>query len=367
MDILKRLKLAIAVLLILFVTSPSVFSSNIKVIENPEPTMKENNISRLVKVGEIGPEVGTDKFIFSPISFVIDDSENLFVFDRMQSEMVKLDAQGKFVKSFGGQGEGPGEFAGKGRSYMVFLTLGIDNLIYANDTHKFKVMAFNREGKYLSQQKYKKLILDPTVDGNGNLIFYESKNGILKISNNKGEVFYSYPIGEKKIQYLFKDTTIKTSKTKNFIQMPRKSPYQLSMSEIQLKMTREEKLLLYFPKSAKLLVIKDKKLLKEIKIWPTEALKLFKSRLSTEKKGSTSLFLNFFLDSDDHNFIYLRYSDRKNRINRLYRVNLQGKLLSVLNIDKIGDEGYLNIFLEKNGKYYAKYDDKIIILKEVNK
>ena len=366
MDISKGLKFAIAAILIVLVTSPCVFSDNIKVIKNPKPTMKETGITQLVKVGEIGPEVGKDQFLFSPVSFVMDDSDNLFVFDRMQSKIVKLDAQGKYVKSFGGFGEGPGEFGGKGKYYMAFLTLANDNLIYANDIRRWKVLVFDTEGKYLNQIKYKGLMLVPVPDGKGDILFSDTKNEVLEIFNGKGDLYYSYPIKEKKIQYLFRDIT-KIERKKRRKPIPRKSPYHLQVGELILKITRDGKLLLYFSGSATLLVIKDKKLLKEINVWPVEALKLFKSQIELDEYSDYPFFSSFFFDLDEPDVLYFNFKNRKSRINRLYRVNLQGQLLSVINVPEVGDGGYPKFKIEKNGKFYAVYDDKVIIFEEASK
>lgn len=365
MTVLKRFILVITGIVSIFVTSSVGYSSNIKVIENPKPTMKETKIRQLVKIGEIGPEVGEDQFIFSPISFDVDESENLFVFDRMQSKIMHLDAQGKFVKSFGRHGEGPGEFGAKGRGYLVQILLNSDNLIYANDTRKFKILVFNREGRYLNEMKYEDTIYFHAVDGKGNLLLYDTKNGTLEIFNNNGEVYYSYPIRDKKIQYLFKDTT-KMIKSKRR-RLPKKSPYHLGQGEISLLMTRDGKLLVIFPKSATMLVIKDKKLLKEVKIWPEQALRIHKTAVQKEKNARYSLFKGYFLDKDDPNVIYFRLMNREKRVHRLYRINLQGQLLSVFDIEIIGDDGFPIFRCVKNGRFYTRYDDKIHIFKEKNK
>lgn len=366
MIISKRTRYLSIGIMMVFATLLMGSSSNIKVIKDPKPNMKESKLIRLVKVKEIGPEVGKDQYIFSPISFAVDDSENLFVFDRMQSKIVHLNAQGKFVKSFGGFGEGPGEFGGKGRYYLAFLLLNSDNLIYVNDTRKFKIVVFNRDGKYMKEIKYRDMLFNYTLDEKGNLIFYDTKDGVLEIFNNKGEIYYSYPIERKKIQYLFRDTS-ELKRSKRARPRPRKSPFHLNPGEINTRMTVDGKLLVYFPKSATLLVIKEKKLLKEIKVWPAEALKLFKVAIENDEKVGKSLFGNYFLDIDDPNILYFQFVIRKNNINRLYRVNLRGQLLSVYTVGEIEEGGYPWINFEKNGKFYSIYDDKILVFKEERK
>lgn len=335
-----------------------VTASDVRVIKDVKPTMFEKEIVPLVKVGEINPEVGRDQFIFSPYAFVANQSNQLFVFDRMQSKIFKLDPGGKYLNSWSRNGAGPGEFGGKGRGYIVFMTLGADGLIYVNDTRGYKFLAFDQSGKFIRQVKYSALTFSVAVDSKGNLVFFDTANEILKVFNEKQEVLFTYPMSKTKIEYLLKNTSSGYKRPGRF---------KLTGGELNLRMTSDDTLLLYFSNSAKLWVVKNKKLIREIKVWPKDALDRLKSKIGTAR--SVALFYpNWFLDSDEKDVVYFQFMEGKPKpVNRLYKVSLDGKLKSVLSTDVKEDSGYPKFHVKINDRYYARLDDKIIIYEEARK
>lgn len=59
------------------------------------------------------------------------------------------------LESFGRKGHGPGEFSGTERTYPVFINIGRDGKLYANDIRVRKVIVFNQIGEYVKEYKYK--------------------------------------------------------------------------------------------------------------------------------------------------------------------------------------------------------------------
>jgi hypothetical protein len=61
-------------------------------------------------------DIGNEKYLFSSISSVCEDSnENFYVVDRLERKVLKFNSEGNLVLSFGQKGQGPGDFQSPGR------------------------------------------------------------------------------------------------------------------------------------------------------------------------------------------------------------------------------------------------------------
>jgi hypothetical protein len=92
-------------------------------------------------LGEFGP--GPDDYFWKLRDLCFDKAGDLFVGDRGWAKVHKFDAQGKFLKSFGRKGQGPGEL-----SDDLALTLGNDGFLYAADPMGSRISRFDLDGKY---------------------------------------------------------------------------------------------------------------------------------------------------------------------------------------------------------------------------
>jgi hypothetical protein len=343
-------------------------SGEIGVIKNPRPTMVEKHYTQLVKVGEIKEELGNDEFLFYPLSWSADRFGNLYIYDRYQSQVIKLNKDLKYVTSIGRWGFGPGEIITKGRLGMVFINVGIDDRLYVNDNKGFKVSIFELDGTFVRQYRYRKLkFLKPIADKDGNLITYDGQNGILKIHNEKKVTLFEYPYkSNNKISHLFHKPLSPQSRIKIVESFP------LSAFQMYILIRRDSTLLLYFSSSSILYVIEEGKATREIKVWPKEALKHFKedveikSKMKIHKYRMFRLFNRIFLDGDNEDILYLHQGKvEEKKMNCLYKINLMGKLLDVLYV-KVGDKTPSITFrVKKNGLFYGRQDEKIVIYKEV--
>jgi hypothetical protein len=72
-----------------------------------------------------------------------DESGNIYILDRRKSSVFKFGPDGKFLKNFGGRGNGPGEFM------MPREILCADDTLYIVDQRQRKILTFNYEGEYL--------------------------------------------------------------------------------------------------------------------------------------------------------------------------------------------------------------------------
>lgn len=344
-----------------------------RIITDPKPTMKEAHYTELVKIGEIADEIEKDKFLFYPLDIASDSSGALYIYDRYQTSIIKLDKNLKYITSIGRYGFGPGEIISKGRGAMVFIDIGIDNRLYVNDMMGFKVSVFQLDGTFLHHYKYKSMkFAKPTVDKNGNIILYSWKDHILRFHNEKDETFFELPFGgeKSKIDFLYHKNT--RPKNPKIIRERRKNWFPLSPFEIFTHMMADSSFLFYLSQSATMYVIKQGKLERLIKIWPEQALVNFKNEIeSNANKDNHRVFMMFyrmFHDGDAEDILYFHHGNVKSKgKNFLYKLNTKGELLDVLYVKIVEGAPFVNFRVKKNGLYYARYDEKIAIYKEVGK
>lgn len=362
---------AVVFAVLLFITGSVFAEFKYEVIKDPKPNLKEKNFVALEKVDEITDEVAKDVFLFYPHSATMDDRNNLYVYDLMQAKILQFDRYFKFIRSFGGVGAGPGEFIGKGKMYPVFINVGLDKKLYAHDWMARKVSIFDTEGKFIKHITMMMIgdtpFSKPVVDIQGNLLLQEFKGDRLVFSTLKGETLLSSDHKEKKKQILFAEEKIPD----DFAKMLNRLPFNYNWDELQMTLTRNSALIVYFPLSATVQVInlKDKKLVKKFNVWPEEAIKCRKPQVLkiTKKNGYSRLFPSIFLDGDQDNIFYVDFIfNEDDRRHYVYKLNLDGELLEVLHfLEK--EKTYTDVMVKQNNLFVARCQDKIIIYKEVKK
>jgi hypothetical protein len=349
--------------------------SEFNVIKNPKPNLIEKNYVQLKKVGEIRDEVGKDEFLFLPASITMDRENNLYVYDLMQAKILKFDESLKFIKSFGRTGEGPGEFSGTGRGNFVFINIGLDGKLYAHDIRVLKVLVFNPDGRFIRQYRCKHIARfdKPIVDVEGNIILQDFIEDRQVIFNERDTVLFSLPQKEKKKEYLFKSMIpifFKSSAHLKGKVVARKLPFFYDLSELKMRMTFGSTLILYFPRSSTLYLVKDKKQIKKMRIWPKEAIEYVKEETDTSmhKDLYRTLFSSIYLDGDQNNIFYLDFGKNKNKgIYCLYKMNLKGELMNVFYVPCTDNTLYNSFLLKQNHLFFAKQGEKITIYKEDKK
>lgn len=87
---------------------------------------------------------------FSEVStFVVDDNEILYALDFKDRKIKVFDKEGKFIRSFGEQGQGPGEL-----DMPAGIHLTPDNKLLIEDALQRKLVYFTLEGTYLSHVSF---------------------------------------------------------------------------------------------------------------------------------------------------------------------------------------------------------------------
>ncbi len=165
----KDLKILLASLFIIFFFTSLDFS--------------EEKIQYLKKVGDIKDGFSTERenFFIKITGLCCDDEGNLYVADSGWNKIFKFDSNGKFLMSFGREGQGPGEFMGQRMSNHLKISFGNDGKLYVNDPGNSRISVFTKEGKFLKSHKTPPFTYDtPIVNSKGD-IYLLSKSGIKAI------------------------------------------------------------------------------------------------------------------------------------------------------------------------------------------
>jgi len=98
------------------------------------------------EVQRLGGRPGTEPGEFGYISDVVQDSEGFFYLSEFgqNDRITQLDSSGRFVRSWGMMGQGPGEF-----NRVRALAIGPDGLLYAADACNHRIQVFTRQGRFV--------------------------------------------------------------------------------------------------------------------------------------------------------------------------------------------------------------------------
>jgi DNA-binding beta-propeller fold protein YncE len=134
--------------------------------------IRNGNVEKSIKLAE-----GT------PVSVAVDAKGMLWVLDKKKYRVIKLDATGKVIFSFGSEGSGEGQF-----DSPTDLVISSSGKIYVSDKGRGSVQVFDSEGKFLSAVNK---LGDPariTVDAQDNLYVLESATNVISMHSAKGAV-----------------------------------------------------------------------------------------------------------------------------------------------------------------------------------
>ena len=128
----------------------------------------------LKKIGEIkeGFSDEEDSFFAQITDLCIDKYNNLYVADFKLHKIFKFNKNREYITSFGGEGQGPGEFTGRLR-----ISAGNDGKIYVSDHGNNRFCVFSLKGELIRQQPLPKNTYDCAVANSEGNIFLLSKNG----------------------------------------------------------------------------------------------------------------------------------------------------------------------------------------------
>lgn len=124
------------------------FSEEAKIISSSDKGLwgKEKQI-KLIENLSIGKVDGDETEIFSYIEDItIDGHDNLYVADGYEKTIKVYNTQGKFIKKFGRDGKGPGEFNNLDDIHWC----SFDSLLYVIDHKNHRISQFSIDGTYIN-------------------------------------------------------------------------------------------------------------------------------------------------------------------------------------------------------------------------
>lgn len=122
----------------------------IEYVHNTETPLHPNKTVTLEEELSIGGEDEEGNIVlFRPSRFIVDQNENIYISDRQDQVIKVFDPNGRYVRTIGAKGEGPGEFRSVG--YQIFLP---DGRLLVMDFSSRRTSIFESSGKYLESHQW---------------------------------------------------------------------------------------------------------------------------------------------------------------------------------------------------------------------
>ena len=142
-------------------------NNGITIVKNPKEPMVGEDAFILEAELSIGGAEGKGEYLFSELGDIaVDDEERIYVLDSKEAHIKIFDSTGKYIKTFGKKGQGPGEM-----SRPSSLEITPQNEIAVNDSSARKIHFFTLEGNFSRavSQTNRTFFSDPKVDEDGNI------------------------------------------------------------------------------------------------------------------------------------------------------------------------------------------------------
>lgn len=181
---IKGRAIYISIFLAIICVSVSIKSTEKKGVE---PFVKKLIPSKIL-IEETGEP--TSPFpLYKPISVAEDSLGNIYILDAGNHCVVKYSSDGKYIKHWGKEGQGPGEFLLSGSGDSIYITN--TDIIYIADRRASRIQSFDSEGKILSSFITERSPDSICVDSKGNILASHAlgseNDRLIYVYNTKGE------------------------------------------------------------------------------------------------------------------------------------------------------------------------------------
>jgi len=175
----------------------------------------------------IGVADGPDEYMFFDISDIDQDSKgNIYVLDYMYCQIKVFNNEGKYLKTIGRKGSGPGEFR---TAWKIFIDE--KDYLYTTDLNLRRLTVFNQEGVYDTSYTFPKTgstVREFFVDQNSNFILIDSRTVYIEQKRKATTEINYYSKDMKLIRNIFTGEGISANRS-----MRRPFPCLLSYSYIK--------------------------------------------------------------------------------------------------------------------------------------
>jgi hypothetical protein len=117
----------------------------VTIVKNPKEPMYGEDVLKISEELSIGVAEGAEEYMFQDVREVeVDDSERILVSDRRGFHIKVFDKFGKYIKTIGRKGQGPGEF-----SQISSIQITPRNELMVYERNGFKLTYFSLDGDYI--------------------------------------------------------------------------------------------------------------------------------------------------------------------------------------------------------------------------
>jgi len=119
-----------------------------EIVRNPMKPIYDEGVFSLEEDLVIGQKEGEEEYMFNQISIDVDNNENIYVFDTKIVEIRVFNKSGKYLRSIGKKGQGPGEIQ---MPAPTAFQITAHNEIMVFDVSTRKIIFFSLNGEYLRE------------------------------------------------------------------------------------------------------------------------------------------------------------------------------------------------------------------------
>lgn len=169
-------------------------ANDITVVHNPKEPIYEPDVLSLEEELSIGEVEGEEEYMFQSIfTLAVNDRDDIYVMDSKAKHIKMFGQDGKYLKTIGQPGQGPGEF--QNPAYMFFTEQ--DQIIVYDMT---RLSYFSQDGSFLESDSIKPTLpwkIVQEVDQEGNLFAVELNNekGVYELKKFDPEFNYVCSFG----------------------------------------------------------------------------------------------------------------------------------------------------------------------------
>jgi len=139
----------------------------IEVVKNPDEPMFDEPVVRFEEDLSLGATVEREEYQFSRISGIaVDKEERIYVLDYTEAHVKVFDKNGRYLKTIGKKGQGPGEMASP---FSISITP--DDEIVIQDLNNRRIIFLSLDGNFIrSLSTAEWIIVGSKTDSKGNII-----------------------------------------------------------------------------------------------------------------------------------------------------------------------------------------------------
>lgn len=186
---MKKFQMVSILLLGFFLIIPFAIAQKVKIVNGiriihneKEGKWGSNPDIKLELIRTIGGLDAEDESLAfnAPYDIVLDATGDMYILDTGNKRIQKLNPEGKFIKTIGRQGQGPGEFQSPHS-----LDIDKEDNIYVHDPRAMRIQVFTSDGKMKRLIKFTKFSLDQIRLTRSELIVMGGRIGLRDLMQNR--------------------------------------------------------------------------------------------------------------------------------------------------------------------------------------